>query len=84
MIKIIEQHEIPLSYIISNPSPLPPSDALRLLYVCPFRINGGIRSDVVSVCPEKANSLGNHLWCSSSVVPTFHQGCSGTHYVEHR
>lgn len=63
---------------------MPPSDAIRLLYICPFRVDGGIWSDGVSVCSEEASCMGSHLWCACTAVSTFHQGGSWTHDVEHR
>ena len=82
---IIEQaNEILVFNLITNPPPLPPSDAIRLLYVCPFRIDGGVWSDGISVYPEETNSMGNHLCLSCSTVSTFYQNRPWAYDVEHR
>lgn len=82
---IIEQaNEILVFNLITNPPPLSPSDAIRLLYVCPFRVNGGVWSDGISLLHTAQDGIDYHLCLSCFVVPTLHQNCSWTHNVEHR
>lgn len=82
---IIEQaNEILVFNLITNPPPLPPSDAIRLLYVCPFRIDGGVWSDGISLLHTAQDCIDHHIRIPCSVVPTPHQNSSWAHNVEHR
>lgn len=60
------------------------SNAIRLLYVCPFRVNGVIWSDGISLLCTAQDGINHHLCLSCSTVSTFYQNRSWTHNVEHR
>ena len=65
-------NEVSLSNPLRPSSPLPPSDALRLLHVGPFRVDGGIRSDGLSLLHTEQGGIDRHLCLSCLVVPTLH------------
>ena len=69
-------------YPLRPSSPLPPSDALWLLHVGPFRVDGGIRSDGLSLLHTEQGGIDRHFCLPCPVVPTFHQNCPWTHNVE--
>ena len=75
-------YEIPLFNSLRPSSPLPPSDALWLLHVGPFRVDGGIRSDGLSLLHTEQGGIDHHLCLPCPVVPTFHQNCPWTHHLE--
>lgn len=82
---IIEQaNEILVFNLITNPPPLPPSDAIRLLYVCPFCVDGGVWSDGISLLCTAQDGIDHHLCLSCCADPTLHQNRPWTHDVEHR
>ncbi len=52
------------------------SNAIRLLYVCPFRVDGGIWSDGISLLHTAQDCIDHHIRIPCSVVPTPHQNSS--------
>ena len=61
-----------------------PSDALRLLYICAFCVDGGLWSDGISLLYPAQNGIDDHLCLSYIAVSTSDQDCPWTHDVEHR
>ena len=77
-------NEIPLSYSCGNPFVVSGSNAIRILYVCPFCVDGGIRGDGISLLYTAQDSIDHHLCFPGSAVSTFHQDSLGSHGVERR
>lgn len=60
------------------------SNAIRLLYVCPFRVDGGVWSDGISLLCTAQDGINHHLCLSCSTVSTFYQNRPWAYDVEHR
>lgn len=50
--------------------------------MCPFRVDGGIRSDGLSLLHTEQGGIDRHLCLPCPVVPTFHQNCPWAHNLE--
>ena len=59
-----------------------PSDALRLLYACSLRVDGGIWSDGIPLLRAKQYGVGYRVWFPCVAVSTLHQDCPWAHPME--